>query len=80
VILKPAAAKDLDKLRTHEAKWIADAIDRHLRIEPEKVSRARIKKLRGEQAADYRLRVGDFRVFYTVDADELTVFVLRILH
>ena len=80
VILKPDAENDLDGVRKYEARWIADAIERHLTREPEKVSRSRIKRLRGRQPADYRLRVGDFRVFYMVDADESTVLVLRILH
>ena len=80
VILKPDAVGDLDNLRKYDAARIADAIEKHLTDEPEKVSRSRIKRLRGKQAADYRLRVGDYRVFYTVDTEEATVVVLRIFH
>lgn len=80
VILKPDAIKDLDKLRKYDATWIADAIEQYLTREPEKLSRSRIKRLRGPQPAEYRLRVGAFRVFYTVDSEESKVFVLRILH
>ena len=80
VILKPEAVKDLDGIRKYDVTTIADAIQRHLMSEPQKTSRTRIKRLRGKQDADYRLRVGDYRVFYTIDDDELTVFVLRILH
>jgi addiction module RelE/StbE family toxin len=80
VILKPKAVKDLDGLRKYDVTSIADAIERHLSSEPRKTSRTRIKRLRGRQEADHRLRVGDFRVFYTIDEIELTVFVLRILH
>ena len=80
VILKPEAVKDLDGLRKYDVATIADAIERHLTSNPQKTSRTRIKRLRGKQDADYRLRVGDYRVFYTIDDEELTVFVLRILH
>jgi mRNA-degrading endonuclease RelE of RelBE toxin-antitoxin system len=80
VILKPEAVKDLDGLRKYEAASIADAIERHLRIAPQSTSRTRIKRLRGQQEADFRLRVGNFRVFYTIDDIHLTVFVLRIMH
>jgi addiction module RelE/StbE family toxin len=80
VILKPQAIRDLDGMRKYDVTSIADAIERPLSREPGKTSRSRIKRLRGKQEADYRLRVGDFRVFYTIDEIELTVFVLRILH
>lgn len=80
VILKPDAIRDLDRLRKYDSTRISDAMERHLRTEPQKVSRTRIKRLRGRQPADYRLRVGRFRVFYTVDVEESAVFVLRILH
>lgn len=80
VILQPDAVNDLDSLRRYEATWIVDAIEEHLTVEPEKVSRSRIKRLRGKQPADYRLRVRDYRVFYTVNVEDGTVVVLRILH
>jgi addiction module RelE/StbE family toxin len=78
IALKPAAIKDLDRLRKYDATWITDSVEQHLRFEPQKTSRSRIRKLRGKQPADYRLRVGDYRVFYTVEKS--TVSVLRILH
>jgi mRNA-degrading endonuclease RelE of RelBE toxin-antitoxin system len=42
------------------------------------VSRSRIKRLRGRSTATYRLRVGNFRVFY--DVDEAEVRVIAVLH
>jgi mRNA-degrading endonuclease RelE of RelBE toxin-antitoxin system len=42
------------------------------------VSRARIKRLRGEQDATYRLRVSEYRVFYDVLASQ--VVVTAVLH
>jgi mRNA-degrading endonuclease RelE of RelBE toxin-antitoxin system len=49
----------------------------HLRFEPTKVSRSRIKRLRGISRPQYRLRVGDIRVFY--DVTETTVEILAII-
>jgi mRNA interferase RelE/StbE len=45
---------------------VKDAIETHLRHEPQKTSRSRIKRLRGLSRPQYRLRVGDVRVFYDV--------------
>jgi len=45
-----------------------------------KQSKSRIKRLRGITNPDYRLRVGSFRVFYTVDEKVHRVVVLRVLH
>jgi mRNA-degrading endonuclease RelE of RelBE toxin-antitoxin system len=41
------------------------------------VSRSRIKRLRGLRQPQYRLRVGDVRIFY--DVTETTVEVLAIV-
>lgn len=57
---------------------IMDAIEAHLRYEPERTSRSRIQRLRGLQDATYRLRAGDFRVFY--DVREGRVSVVAVLH
>jgi mRNA interferase RelE/StbE len=38
----------------------------HLRHEPTKASRSRIKRLRGLSRPQYRLRVDEMRVFYDV--------------
>jgi mRNA-degrading endonuclease RelE of RelBE toxin-antitoxin system len=45
--------------------------------EPEKTSRSRIKRLRGLLRPQYRLRVGEVRVFY--DVSGATVEVLAIV-
>jgi mRNA interferase RelE/StbE len=53
------------------------ALDAHLRHEPKKVSRSRIKRLRGLPKPQFRLRVGDVRIFQ--DVTETTVEVLAIV-
>jgi mRNA-degrading endonuclease RelE of RelBE toxin-antitoxin system len=80
VILKPSAIRDLDGLRQFDVAAVADGVEELLTHEPTKESKSRIERLRGRQVADYRLRLGDFRVFYTVDADDRRVDVLRVLH
>ena len=76
--LKQDAARQFKKLKSYYAAKIMDSIETHLRHEPEKPSKTTIKKLRGRQKATYRLRVGDYRVFY--DVGESTVTITTILH
>jgi mRNA interferase RelE/StbE len=66
----------VERLERHVAIDRLNAIERHLRHEPDRVSRSRIKRLRGFNAATYRLRVGDFRIFYDVAEVEVVVIAL----
>ena len=77
IILAPGAAKSLRHLSGHDRAWVVDALERHLRYEPTKTSRSRIKQLRGVSRPQFRLRVGDFRVFY--DVTKTTVEILAIV-
>jgi mRNA-degrading endonuclease RelE of RelBE toxin-antitoxin system len=56
---------------------VKDALEIHLRHAPTKVSKSRIKRLRGMSQPQFRLRVGDIRVFY--DVTETTVEILAIV-
>ena len=78
VILDAHARADLERRRRYDRNYICDAILAHLSRQPEAESRSRIKRLRGAPAPRYRLRVGDFRVFYTVHGR--TVCGHRVLH
>ncbi len=80
IALKHSAIVDLDALRKFVATQIADAMEKHLRHDPARESKSRIKRLRGLSSPDYRLRVGDYRVFYAVDKDARRVDVLRVMH
>ncbi len=75
--LQPDAISDLDGLRKYDASQILDGITEYLQYQPMLESKSRIKRLRGKQSTDYRLRVGDFRVFYSIE--EKTVKILRVL-
>lgn len=80
IVLKRSAVADLDGLRMYDAAQIADAMEKHLTHEPAKESKSRIRRLRGISNPDYRLRVGDYRVFYNIDDDARRVEVLRLMH
>lgn len=77
IILAPEAANDLKRLTAHLRAEVRDVLERHLRHEPTKISRSRIKRLRGLSKPQYRLRVGEIRVFY--DVSKCSVEVLAII-
>ena len=77
IVLAPEAAEDLKSLKANIRSEVTAAIERHLRHEPRKTSRSRIKRLRGFDRPQYRLRVGDVRVFY--DVADSTVEILAIV-
>ena len=77
VFLTFEAAEDLKRLKARQRAEIRAALETHLRHEPQKVSRSRIKRLRVLRKPQYRLRVGEVRVLY--DVTETTVEVLAIV-
>jgi mRNA interferase RelE/StbE len=77
IILAPEAVEDLRRLTANVRTTVRSALETHLRYEPEKTSRSRIKRLRGLRRPQYRLRVGEVRVFY--DVSGATVEVLAIV-
>jgi mRNA interferase RelE/StbE len=77
ILLAPEAAEDLRRLTANVRATVRTALETHLRHEPEKISRSRVKRLRGLLRPQYRLRVGDVRVFY--DVSGTTVEILAIV-
>jgi mRNA-degrading endonuclease RelE of RelBE toxin-antitoxin system len=77
IVLAPEAVEDLRGLTANVRATVRGALETHLRHEPEKTSRSRIKRLRGLRRPQYRLRVSDVRVFY--DVSGTTVEVLAIV-
>jgi mRNA interferase RelE/StbE len=55
---------------------VRDTLERHLRHEPTRVSKSRIKRLRGLSQPQYRLRVGEVRVFHDVTAEAVEVVAI----
>ena len=77
IVLALEAIEDLKRLKGNVRADVRAGLETHLRHEPKKVSRSRIKRLRGLRKPQYRLRVGEVRIFY--DVTETTVEVLAIV-
>jgi len=76
IVLATQAVEDFRQLSARDRSTIRDALERHLRIEPGKETRSSIRRLRGIVRPQYRLRVGDFRVFYDVLEDAVEVLAI----
>ena len=77
IVLAPEAVEDLRRLTANTRAAVRTGLETHLRHEPEKTSRSRIKRLRGLLRPQYRLRVDEVRVLY--DVSGTTVEVLAIV-
>ena len=77
IVLAPEAAEDFGRLTANARAAVREALEVHLRHQPAKTSRSRIKRLRGLIRPQYRLRVGEVRIFY--DISGTTVEVLAIV-
>jgi mRNA interferase RelE/StbE len=77
IVLAPSALRELRSLPAHDRAAVRDAMERHLRQQPRRVSKSRIKQLRGLVRPQSRLRVGDLRVFY--DVSGRTVEILAVI-
>lgn len=77
IVLAPEAVEDLRKLKAALRAKLRETLEMHLRYEPTKTSRSRIKRLRGLSRPQYRLRIEEVRVFY--DVTGTTVEVLAIV-
>lgn len=76
VVFAPEAVEDLRELAARTRAQVRDAIERHLLHEPTRVSRSRIKRLRGARRPQYRLRVENVRVYYDVQEDQVEVLAI----
>jgi mRNA interferase RelE/StbE len=72
IIIGNSAEKDMDKLPIPALKKVEKAID-HLSIEPRPDG---CKKLKGTAEYLWRIRVGDYRVIYSI-ADKIEVIDIR---
>lgn len=77
IILAPEAIEDFQRLKPNVRATVRDALERFLRHQPTKISKSRIKRLRGLARPQYRLRVDEIRIFY--DVRDTAVEVLAIV-
>ena len=76
IVLAPEAADDVTNLKANLRAQVLDALETHLRHEPTKTSRSRVKRLQGTDRPQYRLRVGEVRVFYDVTGSTVEVLAV----
>jgi mRNA-degrading endonuclease RelE of RelBE toxin-antitoxin system len=55
---------------------VRDALERHSRYEPTRVSKIGIKRLHGLSQPQYRLRVGEVRIFHDVTLETVEVLAI----
>src|ERR671931_597740 len=76
IVLAPGAIAALRDLSVPVRAGVVKALRVHLTHRPTKVSKSRIKRLRGLSQPQYRLRVGDIRVFYDVTETQVQVLAI----
>jgi mRNA interferase RelE/StbE len=76
IVLAPEAVEDLKRQKAAVRATLRTALETHLRHEPTKTSRSRIKRLRGLHRPQYRLRVDDVRVFYDVSGPIVEILAI----
>jgi mRNA-degrading endonuclease RelE of RelBE toxin-antitoxin system len=76
IVLSTEAVEDLRGLKARQRRTVREDIETHLRHEPTKTSRSRIKRLRGRDRPQYRLRVGEVRLFYDVSSSTVEILAI----
>ena len=76
VVLASEAVEDFRRLKASIRAAIKRALEVHLRHEPAKTSRSSIKRLRGMRRPQYRLRVGEIRVFYDISGSPVEILAI----
>ena len=76
IVLAPEAVEDFKRLKANVRADIRAALETHLRHEPKKVSRSRIKRLRGLRKPQYRLGIGEMRIFYDVTGTSVEILAI----
>ena len=76
IVFAPEAVQDFKRLSARDRSAVKEAIQKHLRYEPQKISKSRIKKLQGMSRPQYRMRVDEIRIFYDVAVATVEVLVI----
>jgi len=78
IIIVADADEELRAVPVFNRRRIANTILQSLGTEPTRESKSRIKRLIQPAASVFRLRVGEYRVFYDVEGNVVTV--LHVCH
>jgi mRNA-degrading endonuclease RelE of RelBE toxin-antitoxin system len=76
IVLAPEAVSELKVLPARLRATVIDGLEKHLRYEPAKISRSRIKRLRGMRQPQFRLRVGEVRIFYDIVGSTVEILAI----
>jgi mRNA interferase RelE/StbE len=76
ILITDNATEDFNDLDVRWRAMVRDALRVHLTHEPTKESRSRIKRLRDLRHPQFRLRVGEMRVFYDVMGTDVVVLAI----
>jgi len=76
VVYKKSVQKDLKKISKDIQYIIKRAIEEKLMIEPLKFGVPLRRNLRGLM----KLRVGDYRIIYSINSEIVTIYVIKIGH
>ena len=71
------AIEQLRQVRAFDRATILETIERVLQHSPTKVTKTAVKRLRQPAPTQFRLRTGNYRVYY--DVDEAIVSIIQIL-
>jgi mRNA-degrading endonuclease RelE of RelBE toxin-antitoxin system len=75
-VVAPEAMEDLQRLSAFDRSAVRDAVERHLRIGPTRVSRSKIKPMLAVSRPQYRLRVEDLWIYYAVSGSNVEVLAI----
>ena len=78
VLIHPEALRELNTIPMFHRRTISSVMRKVLAEQPTVERRSRVKRMGGGFYPPYRLRVGDFRVYYDVDEHRSEVFVLHV--
>jgi mRNA-degrading endonuclease RelE of RelBE toxin-antitoxin system len=73
IIFSPAAQRDIERFEADEGLQLARDIKTYLELSPFPLGKTRIKKLTGFIPPLYRLRSGDFGVYYRIVGKEIVI-------
>jgi len=76
VIFSPSAQQEIEALEVDDALQLAKDVKTYLETSPLPFGKIRIKKLTGFTPPLYRLRSGDFRVYYRIISKEVIILAI----
>ena len=76
VLFSPSAQREIDALEAEDPLRLAKDIETYLETSPFPFGKVRIKKLAGFVPPLYRLRSGDFRVYYRIVSKEVVILAI----